>query len=75
MMSGEIKGLDINGLDFPLAVTATAKASEHVGDFNRVRVDLNLLAANENEQNEWKEMFDEVLFHRKSKRYRTVLSS
>ena len=34
MMSGEIKHLDISGLDFPLAVTAAAGASKHVQDFN-----------------------------------------
>ena len=59
--SGEIKDLDINGLDFPLAVTATARASEHVGDFDRVRINLNLLVANEDEKKEWKETFDQII--------------
>ena len=61
MMSGENKDLDINGLDFDLAVTAAAKASEHIGDFDRVRINLTLLAAEEAEKTKWKKTFEEVL--------------
>ena len=61
MMSGEIKDLDINGLDFPLAVTANAKASEHIRNFDRLRINLSLLAAREEEKCEWKEAFDQIL--------------
>ena len=64
MMSEEIKNLDINGLDFPLAVTATAGASEHIRDFDGVRINLSLLAANEEDKSEWQEKFEEVLSKR-----------
>ena len=64
MMSGEIKDLDINGLDFPLAVTANAKASEHIRNFDRLRINLSLLAAREEEKCEWKEAFDQILSER-----------
>ena len=50
MMSGEVKELKINGLDFPLGVTATARASEQIRDFDRVRINLALLATNEEER-------------------------
>ena len=57
----EIKDLDINGLDFPLAVTAAAGASEHIRDFDGIRMRLSLLAAEEEEKANWKESFEEVL--------------
>ena len=65
MMSGNLKDLDISGLDFPLAVTAAAGASKHIRDFNNVRINLSLLAAEEEEKPKWKETFEEVL-HRKN---------
>ena len=61
MMSGEIKDLDINGIDFPAAVTATAGASEHIRKFEDVRTYLTLLAADEAEKIKWKETSEEVL--------------
>ena len=64
MMSGEIKDLDIHGLDFPLAVTATAGASEHIRDFDGVRINLSLLVARQEEKPEWKAAFDQVLSER-----------
>ena len=41
MMSGETKDLEISGLDFPLAVTAAARASKHITDFNDVRINVS----------------------------------
>ena len=61
MMSGEIKDLDISGLDFPLAVTAAAGASNHIRDFNDVRINLSLMPAEEEEKVKWKETFEQVL--------------
>ena len=61
LMSGDIKHLDISGLDFPLAVTAAAGASKHIRDFNGVRINLSLLTAEEEEKVEWKETCKEVL--------------
>ena len=60
-MSREIKDLKINGLDFPLAVIATAGASEHIEDYDRTRINLSLLAANEEERIKWKQSFDYIL--------------
>ena len=47
MMSGEIKDFGKNDLDFTLAITAAARASEHLRDFDGVRMKLFLLIANE----------------------------
>ena len=60
MMSGETKELDINSIDFPPTVTATAGASEHMRKFNRVRINLSLLATDEAEKTKWKETFEEI---------------
>ena len=64
MMSGEIKDLDISGLDFPLAVTATAAASEYIHFNDRVKTKLSLLMADEEERPNWKDTFEEVLQRR-----------
>ena len=61
MMSGEVKDLDVNGLDFPLAITAAADSSEHLRKFNGVRINLSLLGAEEDEKVQWKETFEKVL--------------
>ena len=50
MMSGEIKDLDINGLDFPLAVTAAAGASDHIELTDGVKIKLSLLIPNEDDK-------------------------
>ena len=63
-MSGEIKDLDINGLDFPLAVTATATASEYIHFNDRVKAKLSLLMADGEEKPKWKETFEEVIQRR-----------
>ena len=64
MMSGEIKDLDMNGLDFPLAVTAAAAASDYIQFNDGVKIKLSLLAANEDDKTKWKESFVEVLHRR-----------
>ena len=61
MMSGEIKDLDVNGLDFPLAVTATAGASNYIQFNDGVKIKLSLLSSNENDKAKWKAQFVEVL--------------
>ena len=67
VMSGEIKDLDINGLDFPLAVTATAGASDYIQFNDGVKIRLSLLAANEDEKDEWKKTFEDILHKRNLK--------
>ena len=61
MMSGEIKDLDVDGIDFPLAVTAAAGASDYIQFNDGVKIKLSLLAANEDDKAKWKEHFEEVL--------------
>ena len=61
MMSGEMKDLDVNGLDFPLAVTAAAGASDHIQLTDGVKIKLSLLAANEDDKGEWKNSFEDTL--------------
>ena len=60
MMTGERKNLDIPGLDFPLAVSACAKASKHIRTTDDERVKLELLAVKEEDRNEWKSWFREI---------------
>ena len=60
MMSGEIKDLDITGLDFPLAVNATIGAAEHIRDFDGVRTNLTMLAAHEDDREKWKAVSREI---------------
>ena len=61
MMSGEIKDLDITGLDFPLAVNATIGAAEHIRDFDGVRANLTMLAAHEDDTGKWKSTSVQIL--------------
>ena len=61
MMSGEIKDLGSNDTDFNLAVTAAARAAEHLRDFDGIGMRLTLLVANEEEKTKWKEAFEEVV--------------
>ena len=61
MMRGEIKDLDISGLDFPLAVTAAAGASDYIQLTDGVKIKLSLLAANEDDKGEWKNSFEDTL--------------
>ena len=61
MMSGEIKDLDVTGLDFPLAVNATIGAAEHIRDFDGVRTNLTMLAAHEDDTGKWKSTSVQIL--------------
>ena len=54
MMSAEYKDLDITGLDFSLAVNATIGAAGHIRDFDGVRTNLTMLAAQEDDRDKWK---------------------
>ena len=72
MMSGEIKDLDITGLDFPLAVNATIGAAEHIRDFDGVRTNLTMLAASEDDTGKWKSINVKIL-QRKKTTYRFIL--
>ena len=65
MMSAEFKDLKVTGLDFPLAVNATIGAAEHIRDFNGVRTNLTMLAAQEDDREKWKEESDKI-FQRKN---------
>ena len=60
MMSAEFKDLDVTGLDFPLAVNATIAAAEHIRDFDGVRTNLTMLAAQEDDRGKWKEEHHKV---------------
>ena len=61
MMTGERKNLTVTGLDFPLAVSATAGASAHVYDFDGVRSNLIMLGASEGEKQEWIDEFGRII--------------
>ena len=61
MMTGERKNLVVTGLDFPLAVSATAGASAHVYDFDGVRSNLVMLGLCEDDKQEWKDEFERMI--------------
>ena len=65
MMSAEIKDLDVSGLDFPLAVNATIGAAEHIRDFDGVRTNLTMLAADEDDTIKWKSTSAKILQRKK----------
>ena len=67
MMSGEVKVLDINGFDFPLAVTATVGASDYIQFNDGVKIKLSLLMANEDDKDKWKKTFEDILQKRNLK--------
>ena len=58
MMSGQIKDLDVDGVDFPLTVTAAAGASDYIQFNDGVKIKLLLLAATEDDKREWKNSFE-----------------
>ena len=57
MMTGDRKDLDINGLDFPWAVTSTFGASKHILEFDNVKTNFVLLTENKEDKDEWKKEF------------------
>ena len=61
MISGEIKDLDINGLDFALAVTTAARASDYIQFNEGVKIKLSLYTVNEEDKIKWKETFKDIL--------------
>ena len=63
MMTGEPKNPDIPGLDFPLAVSACVKASEHIRLTDNERIKLELLAVKEEDKIEWRSWFNEQNIH------------
>ena len=65
IMSGEIKDLDVTGLDFQLAVNATIGAAEHIRDFDGVRTNLTMLAAHEDDTGKWKSAGVKILQRKK----------
>ena len=63
IMTGEPKNPDIPGLDFPLAVSACAKASEHIRIHDDERIKLELLAVRKEDRSEWRSWFNEQDIH------------
>ena len=61
LMTRDRKDLDINGLDFPLAVTSTAAASKHILDFDRVKTNFVLISNNKEDKEQWKKDFMTLL--------------
>ena len=63
MMTGEPKNPDAPDLDFPLAISACVKASEHIQLTDNERVKLELLAVREEDRNEWRSWFNQQDIH------------
>ena len=60
-MTGDIKDLEVNGLDFPVAVNSAAEASKHIWDFHNLKTNFVLLTSNKDDKEEWKKEFGEIL--------------
>ena len=60
LMTGEPRELDIPGLDFPLAVSACAKASKHIRTTDGEHVKLELLGVKEEDRSEFRSWFSEI---------------
>ena len=65
LMSGDRK--EINGLDFPLAVASTYRASKHILDFEGVKTNFVLPNNDKEDKEEWKKDFQKC-FKRKDPR-------
>ena len=57
LMTGDRKDSEINGLDFPLALTSSAAASKHILDFDRVKTNFVLIINNKEDKEQWKKEF------------------
>ena len=53
--------MEINGLDFPLAVASISRASKHILDFDGVKTNFSLLSDNTEDKEEWIKEFSELL--------------
>ena len=61
LMTGEQKNLEINGLNFALAVASTFRASKHILEFDGVKTNLILITENMEDKDQWKKEFEEIL--------------
>ena len=61
MMTGDRKDLDVNGLDFPLAVASAFGASKHILKFDSVKTNFVLLNNNKEDKEEWRKEFLELI--------------
>ena len=71
MMTAEARDLEVSGLDFPLAVSSIAAASEHIKNFDDVRTNLLMMIARQEDTKLWKENFDKIA---EEKKFTTSLS-
>ena len=67
LMTGDRKDLEINGLDFPLAVMSTAAASKHILEFDRVKSNFVLITNNKEDKEQWKKEFITLIQKEESK--------
>ena len=67
MMIGDRNDLEIIGLDFPLAVASSARASKHILDFDGVRTNFELITNKKEDKEEWKNEFSELIKQEASK--------
>ena len=61
VMSRDTKDLNLNNLNFSLAVTATAKVSRHFKKVGGKRIKLCVFIADDEEEDDWKRSFKEVI--------------
>ena len=60
MMIGN-KDLEINGVDFPLAVASVSGASKHILEFDSVKMNFVVLTDNKDDKDEWRKEFTEIV--------------
>ena len=61
LMTGNKKDLDVNGLDFSLAVAVVSGASKHILEFDGVKTNLVMLTDNTDDKQGWKKEFTELV--------------
>ena len=61
MMTGNKRDSDVTGINFPLAVVAVSKASEHILEFDGVKTNFVVLTDSKEDKDEWKKEFVELV--------------
>ena len=61
LINGERKDMEISGIDFELAVTATVAAAKHIVTFDGLKTNFIVLTQNKEDADGWKKEFTELI--------------
>ena len=59
-MTGNKKDLEINGLDFPLAVAAVSGAAKHILEFDGLKTNFTMMTDAKEDKVEWRKEYEEL---------------